>query len=136
MSSDTKFTKDEECESVDSTKYRGMIGEMNLEDELRPSPLNEALSSRLVANFENGRVRRKDAGYFIPELRLSFHVYSAPCPMESNELWTMGLLRLASSNLIHDLKTASSTKRRFSSNLDLILRHSENNMAPQTFLEV
>ncbi|GJS53160.1 retrovirus-related pol polyprotein from transposon TNT 1-94 [Tanacetum coccineum] len=27
MSSDTKLTKDEECESVDSTKYRGMIAE-------------------------------------------------------------------------------------------------------------
>nr|GEX77681.1 copia protein [Tanacetum cinerariifolium] len=26
MSSDTKLTKDEECESLDSTKYRGMIG--------------------------------------------------------------------------------------------------------------
>ncbi|GJX28275.1 hypothetical protein Tco_0236354 [Tanacetum coccineum] len=26
ISSDTKLTKDEECESVDSTKYRGMIG--------------------------------------------------------------------------------------------------------------
>ncbi|GJW36050.1 retrovirus-related pol polyprotein from transposon TNT 1-94 [Tanacetum coccineum] len=26
MSSDTKLTKDEKCESVDSTKYRGMIG--------------------------------------------------------------------------------------------------------------
>ncbi|GKB30150.1 retrovirus-related pol polyprotein from transposon TNT 1-94 [Tanacetum coccineum] len=26
MSSDTKLTKDEECESVDSTKYQGMIG--------------------------------------------------------------------------------------------------------------
>nr|GEU81090.1 copia protein [Tanacetum cinerariifolium] len=26
MSSDTKVTKDKECESVDSTKYRGMIG--------------------------------------------------------------------------------------------------------------
>nr|GEW31934.1 retrovirus-related Pol polyprotein from transposon TNT 1-94 [Tanacetum cinerariifolium] len=26
MFSDTKLTKDEECESVDSTKYRGMIG--------------------------------------------------------------------------------------------------------------
>ncbi|GKD61951.1 hypothetical protein Tco_1299460, partial [Tanacetum coccineum] len=25
MSSDTKLTKDKECESVDSTKYRGMI---------------------------------------------------------------------------------------------------------------
>nr|GFA68488.1 hypothetical protein [Tanacetum cinerariifolium] len=30
MSYDTKLTKDEECESVDSTKYRGMIGTMHL----------------------------------------------------------------------------------------------------------
>ncbi|GKB17537.1 retrovirus-related pol polyprotein from transposon TNT 1-94 [Tanacetum coccineum] len=30
MSSDTKLTKDEECESVDSTKYQGMIGTMHL----------------------------------------------------------------------------------------------------------
>ncbi|GJQ95460.1 retrovirus-related pol polyprotein from transposon TNT 1-94 [Tanacetum coccineum] len=29
-SSDTKLTKDEECESVDSTKYRGMIGTTHL----------------------------------------------------------------------------------------------------------
>ncbi|GKC10038.1 retrovirus-related pol polyprotein from transposon TNT 1-94 [Tanacetum coccineum] len=28
MSSDTKLTKDEECESVDSIKYRGMIGSL------------------------------------------------------------------------------------------------------------
>ncbi|GJZ47425.1 retrovirus-related pol polyprotein from transposon TNT 1-94 [Tanacetum coccineum] len=30
MSSDTKLTKDEECKSVDSTKYRGMIGTTHL----------------------------------------------------------------------------------------------------------
>ncbi|GJW32877.1 retrovirus-related pol polyprotein from transposon TNT 1-94 [Tanacetum coccineum] len=30
MSSNTKLTKDEECESVDSTKYRGMIGTTHL----------------------------------------------------------------------------------------------------------
>ncbi|GJU39716.1 hypothetical protein Tco_1192673 [Tanacetum coccineum] len=30
MSSDTKLTKDEECESVDSIKYRGMIGTTHL----------------------------------------------------------------------------------------------------------
>ncbi|GJT75793.1 hypothetical protein Tco_1042518 [Tanacetum coccineum] len=30
MSSNTKLTKDEECESIDSTKYRGMIGTMHL----------------------------------------------------------------------------------------------------------
>ncbi|GJS06479.1 hypothetical protein Tco_0363275 [Tanacetum coccineum] len=28
MSSDTKLTKDKECESIDSTKYRGMIGSL------------------------------------------------------------------------------------------------------------
>ncbi|GKF06808.1 hypothetical protein Tco_0037476 [Tanacetum coccineum] len=28
MSSDTKLMKDEECESIDSTKYRGMIGSL------------------------------------------------------------------------------------------------------------
>ncbi|GJW10599.1 retrovirus-related pol polyprotein from transposon TNT 1-94 [Tanacetum coccineum] len=33
MSSDTKLTKDEECESVDSTKYRGMIEAPNLSSE-------------------------------------------------------------------------------------------------------
>ncbi|GKF59137.1 hypothetical protein Tco_0175923, partial [Tanacetum coccineum] len=30
MSSDTKRTKDEECESVDCTKYRGMIGTIHV----------------------------------------------------------------------------------------------------------
>ncbi|GJV70719.1 retrovirus-related pol polyprotein from transposon TNT 1-94 [Tanacetum coccineum] len=30
MSSDTKLTKDEECESIDSTKYQGMIGTTHL----------------------------------------------------------------------------------------------------------
>nr|GEV01591.1 retrovirus-related Pol polyprotein from transposon TNT 1-94 [Tanacetum cinerariifolium] len=33
MSLDTKLTKDEECESVDSTKYRGMIGECSFTDK-------------------------------------------------------------------------------------------------------
>ncbi|GJS21017.1 retrovirus-related pol polyprotein from transposon TNT 1-94 [Tanacetum coccineum] len=32
MSSDTKLTKDEECESIDSTKYRGMIGNSQVKD--------------------------------------------------------------------------------------------------------
>ncbi|GJV12663.1 hypothetical protein Tco_1354204 [Tanacetum coccineum] len=30
MSSDTKLMKDEECDSIDSTKYRGMIGTTHL----------------------------------------------------------------------------------------------------------
>ncbi|GJV67396.1 hypothetical protein Tco_1482905 [Tanacetum coccineum] len=37
MSTDTKLTKDKEYESIDSTKYQGMIGEMTLEEELRSS---------------------------------------------------------------------------------------------------
>ncbi|GJU29636.1 hypothetical protein Tco_1173225 [Tanacetum coccineum] len=36
MSSDTKLTKDEECESVDSTKYRGMIGSLLYVTTSRP----------------------------------------------------------------------------------------------------
>ncbi|GJT53124.1 retrovirus-related pol polyprotein from transposon TNT 1-94 [Tanacetum coccineum] len=36
MSSDTELTKDEECESVDSTKYRGMIGGLLYLTENRP----------------------------------------------------------------------------------------------------
>ncbi|GJV81978.1 hypothetical protein Tco_1517848 [Tanacetum coccineum] len=36
MSSDTKLTKDEECELVDSTKYQGMIG---FQINLAPSPV-------------------------------------------------------------------------------------------------
>ncbi|GJZ78099.1 retrovirus-related pol polyprotein from transposon TNT 1-94, partial [Tanacetum coccineum] len=36
MSSDTKLTKDEECESVDSTKYRGMIGSLLYLTACRP----------------------------------------------------------------------------------------------------
>ncbi|GJT80905.1 hypothetical protein Tco_1055247 [Tanacetum coccineum] len=35
MSSDTKLTKDEECEAVDSTKYRGMIGNHASEGQVR-----------------------------------------------------------------------------------------------------
>ncbi|GJV92187.1 retrovirus-related pol polyprotein from transposon TNT 1-94 [Tanacetum coccineum] len=36
MSSDTKLTKDKECELVDSTKYRGMIGSLLYLTESRP----------------------------------------------------------------------------------------------------
>ncbi|GJV80573.1 hypothetical protein Tco_1516443 [Tanacetum coccineum] len=36
MSSDTKLTKDEACESMDSTKYRGMIGSLLYLTAIRP----------------------------------------------------------------------------------------------------
>nr|GEV19976.1 retrovirus-related Pol polyprotein from transposon TNT 1-94 [Tanacetum cinerariifolium] len=36
MSFETKLTKDEECESIDSTKYRGMIGSLLYLTESRP----------------------------------------------------------------------------------------------------
>ncbi|GJU40673.1 retrovirus-related pol polyprotein from transposon TNT 1-94 [Tanacetum coccineum] len=49
MSSDTKLTKDEECESVDSTKYRGMIGSLLYLTASRP---NIMFSVCLCARFQ------------------------------------------------------------------------------------
>ncbi|GJS52539.1 retrovirus-related pol polyprotein from transposon TNT 1-94 [Tanacetum coccineum] len=49
MSSDTKLTKDEECESVDSTKYRGMIGSLLYLTTSRPDIM---FSVRLCARFQ------------------------------------------------------------------------------------
>ncbi|GJY01153.1 retrovirus-related pol polyprotein from transposon TNT 1-94 [Tanacetum coccineum] len=49
MSSDTKLTKDEECESVDSTKYRGMIGSLLYLTASRPDII---FSVCLCASFQ------------------------------------------------------------------------------------
>ncbi|GJT97558.1 hypothetical protein Tco_1093076 [Tanacetum coccineum] len=49
MSSDTKLTKDEECESVDSTKYQGMIGSLLYLMASRP---NIMFSVCLCAHFK------------------------------------------------------------------------------------
>ncbi|GJT71874.1 copia protein [Tanacetum coccineum] len=49
MSSDTKLTKDKECESVDSTKYRGMIGSLLY---LMASRLDIMFSVCLCARFQ------------------------------------------------------------------------------------
>ncbi|GJV88095.1 retrovirus-related pol polyprotein from transposon TNT 1-94 [Tanacetum coccineum] len=49
MSSDTKLTKDEECESVDSTKYQGMIGSLLYLTASRP---NIMFSVCLCARFQ------------------------------------------------------------------------------------
>ncbi|GJS11008.1 hypothetical protein Tco_0367804 [Tanacetum coccineum] len=49
MSPDTKLTKDEECESVDSTKYRGMIGSLLY---LTASRLDIRFSVCLCARFQ------------------------------------------------------------------------------------
>ncbi|GKA75523.1 retrovirus-related pol polyprotein from transposon TNT 1-94, partial [Tanacetum coccineum] len=49
MSSDTKLTKDEECESVDSTKYRGMIGSLLYLTTSRPDIM---FSVCLCARFQ------------------------------------------------------------------------------------
>ncbi|GKA09535.1 hypothetical protein Tco_0688866 [Tanacetum coccineum] len=49
MSSDTKLTKDEECESVDSTNYRGMIGSLLY---LTKSRLDIMFSVCLCARFQ------------------------------------------------------------------------------------
>nr|GEW83521.1 retrovirus-related Pol polyprotein from transposon TNT 1-94 [Tanacetum cinerariifolium] len=49
MSSDTKLTKDEECKSIDSTKYRGMIGNLLY---LTASSPNIMFSVCLCARFQ------------------------------------------------------------------------------------
>ncbi|GJS69018.1 retrovirus-related pol polyprotein from transposon TNT 1-94 [Tanacetum coccineum] len=49
MSSDTKLTKDEDCKSVDSTKYRGMIGILLYVMESRPDIM---FSVCLCARFQ------------------------------------------------------------------------------------
>nr|GEX76771.1 retrovirus-related Pol polyprotein from transposon TNT 1-94 [Tanacetum cinerariifolium] len=49
MSPDTKLTKDEECESVDSTKYRGMIGSLLYLTTSRPDIM---FSVCLCARFQ------------------------------------------------------------------------------------
>ncbi|GJX76169.1 retrovirus-related pol polyprotein from transposon TNT 1-94 [Tanacetum coccineum] len=49
MSSDTKLKKDEECESVDSTKYRGMIGSLLILTASRPDIM---FSAYLCARFQ------------------------------------------------------------------------------------
>ncbi|GJZ99491.1 retrovirus-related pol polyprotein from transposon TNT 1-94 [Tanacetum coccineum] len=49
MSSDTKLTKDEECESVDSTKYRGIIGSLLYLTTSRPDIM---FSVCLCARFQ------------------------------------------------------------------------------------
>ncbi|GJS72979.1 hypothetical protein Tco_0705820 [Tanacetum coccineum] len=49
MSSDTKLTKDEECESVDSTMYRGMIGSLLYLTARRPDIM---FSVCLCARFQ------------------------------------------------------------------------------------
>ncbi|GJY09803.1 hypothetical protein Tco_0377988 [Tanacetum coccineum] len=49
MSSDTKLTKDEECESVDSTKYRVMIGSLLYLTASRPDIM---FSFCLCARFQ------------------------------------------------------------------------------------
>ncbi|GJZ25673.1 retrovirus-related pol polyprotein from transposon TNT 1-94 [Tanacetum coccineum] len=46
MSSDTKLIKDEECESIDSTKYRGMIGSQT------PSHLEEKQTALAISTTE------------------------------------------------------------------------------------
>ncbi|GJW12548.1 retrovirus-related pol polyprotein from transposon TNT 1-94 [Tanacetum coccineum] len=49
MTSDNKLTKDEECESVDSTKYRGMIGSLLYQTASRPDIM---FSVCLCARFQ------------------------------------------------------------------------------------
>ncbi|GJU00687.1 retrovirus-related pol polyprotein from transposon TNT 1-94 [Tanacetum coccineum] len=71
MSSDTKLTKDEECESVDSTKYRGMIGSSLYLMQIGPI-------SCLVSAFGNAS-KRILKSLILKQLNVSFDTLKALC---------------------------------------------------------
>ncbi|GJR99870.1 hypothetical protein Tco_0316379 [Tanacetum coccineum] len=54
MSSDTKLTKDEECESVDSTKYRGMIGSLLYLTASRPDKTSHLEAVKRIFRYIKG----------------------------------------------------------------------------------
>ncbi|GJV22248.1 hypothetical protein Tco_1371268 [Tanacetum coccineum] len=55
MSSDTKLTNDEECESVDSTKYRGMIDYVEQRSTSGSCMFVEMLLTSLVLKIQTAR---------------------------------------------------------------------------------
>ncbi|GJS61527.1 hypothetical protein Tco_0656311 [Tanacetum coccineum] len=86
MSSDTKLTKDEECESVDSTKYRGMIGSLLYLTANRPDIM---FSVCLCARFqEDSKTSHLEAGacVFTDRWRLDELAYGIPSdgPYQTN----------------------------------------------------
>ncbi|GJX05592.1 hypothetical protein Tco_0191508 [Tanacetum coccineum] len=66
MSSDTKLTKDEECESVDSTKYRGMIGSLLYLTASRPDIMfSVCLCARFQESPETSHLEAKQTALAI-----------------------------------------------------------------------
>nr|GEX95420.1 retrovirus-related Pol polyprotein from transposon TNT 1-94 [Tanacetum cinerariifolium] len=63
ISSDTKLRKDEECESVDSTKYRGMIGVLDVpSDDLEEELSWNSSDDEDVDEQTKGREEKSDEG--------------------------------------------------------------------------
>ncbi|GJS35214.1 retrovirus-related pol polyprotein from transposon TNT 1-94 [Tanacetum coccineum] len=60
MSLDTKLTKDEECESIDSTKYRGMIGVIHSTNISRPPLRSTQMQDKVGQNKNHVMFRKKD----------------------------------------------------------------------------
>ncbi|GJT19985.1 retrovirus-related pol polyprotein from transposon TNT 1-94 [Tanacetum coccineum] len=94
MSSDTKLTKDEECESVDSTKYRGMIDSLLYLTASRPDIIfSVCLCARFqeapkTSHLEAYRLSYSDEGacVFTDRWRLDELVYGIPSdgPYQTN----------------------------------------------------
>ncbi|GKA67014.1 retrovirus-related pol polyprotein from transposon TNT 1-94 [Tanacetum coccineum] len=74
MSSDTKLMKDEECESVDSTKYRGMI-EGPYQTNL-PSPDDIILYVREDGEGQVTRIRHQEEIEWVTKATRLFYPYS------------------------------------------------------------
>ncbi|GKA73848.1 retrovirus-related pol polyprotein from transposon TNT 1-94 [Tanacetum coccineum] len=70
MSSDMKLTKDEECESVDSTKYRGMIGSLLYLMASRPDIM---FSVCLCARFQEDPKTSHLEAVIMPRVTASDH---------------------------------------------------------------
>ncbi|GJR36657.1 retrovirus-related pol polyprotein from transposon TNT 1-94 [Tanacetum coccineum] len=77
MSSDTKLTKDEECESVDSTKYRDMIGSLLYLTASRPV-------SCLVSAFVHAS-KRIPKPLILKRLSVSFDTLKVTMPRKTAE---------------------------------------------------
>ncbi|GJZ60263.1 retrovirus-related pol polyprotein from transposon TNT 1-94 [Tanacetum coccineum] len=73
MSSDTKLMKDEECESVDSTKYRGMIGSLLYLTASRPDIMFSVwLCARLQEDPKTSHLEAKQTALAISTTKAEY----------------------------------------------------------------
>ncbi|GJS53381.1 copia protein [Tanacetum coccineum] len=90
MSSDTKLTKDEECESVDSTKYRGMIGTIDLSKN--PAQHSQTKHIEIHHHFLRDNVQKGHIAIEnVPSVDNIFDILTKPLKRESFNYLRLGL---------------------------------------------